>query len=54
MVALERVKRVVQLVFDGEIYSLAWVAAKNRLKRPQAAKATVEQPRQKKAKAIGK
>ena len=35
MQALHRLKRVVQLVFDGEMYSLAWIAAKNGLKRTQ-------------------
>lgn len=35
MQTLHRLKRVVQLVFDGEIYSLALIVAKNRLKRPQ-------------------
>jgi len=35
MQTLHRLKRVVQLIFDGEIYSLALIAAKNRLKRPQ-------------------
>ena len=35
MQTLHRLKRVVQLIFDGEIYSLAWIAAKNGLKRSQ-------------------
>ena len=35
MQTLHRLKRVVQLVFDGEIYSLALIVARNRLKRPQ-------------------
>lgn len=35
MQALQPLKRVVQLIFDGEIYSLAWIAAKNGLKRSQ-------------------
>ena len=35
MQTLHRLKRVVQLIFDGEIYSLALIAAKNGFRRPQ-------------------
>ncbi|HEY6348495.1 MAG TPA: hypothetical protein VI636_03695 [Candidatus Angelobacter sp.] len=45
-------KRVAQLIFDGEIYFLAWIAARNRLKRPNAAGAQIQQAAQKKAKAV--
>ena len=36
MQALHGLKRVVQLIFDGEIYSLAWIATRNGLKRPRS------------------
>ena len=43
MQTMHRLKRVVQLIFDGEIYSLALIAAKNGFKRPQLS-ATVVPP----------
>ena len=52
MQILLRVKRVAQLIFDGELYSLAWIVARSRLKRPNAAGVQVQQAAQKKAKAV--
>lgn len=52
MQILQRVKRVVQLVFDGEIYSLAWLAAKNSLKPPRNSGPQIVEAKQKKAKAV--
>lgn len=60
MQALHPLKRVVQLIFDGEIYSLAWIAAKNGLKRTQPPAPIAQSPAQsetiesktKKAKAV--
>jgi len=60
MQTLHRLKRVVQLIFDGEIYSLALIAAKNGLKRPHPSapvapslvKTDTMQTESKKAKAV--
>lgn len=52
MQILQGMKRVVQLICDREMYSLAWIAAKNELKRPQASASQVPQAEQKKAKAV--
>ncbi|HEY6249864.1 MAG TPA: hypothetical protein VI685_07865 [Candidatus Angelobacter sp.] len=52
MQILLRMKRVAQLIFDGEIYSLARIAAQNRLKKTYAPGPQVEPAKQKKAKAV--
>jgi len=55
MKTLQRLKRVAQLIFDGEIYLLAWIAVKNLIKRPHVSGSAPQQPvkmEQKKAKAM--
>jgi hypothetical protein len=55
MQILQPLKRVAKLVFDGEIFSLAWVTAANSLKRPSGAvavKPPEAPPEPKKASAV--
>jgi hypothetical protein len=45
------IKQLFDLVFDGEIFNLAWIAVKNKVTRPRLVEAVSQEP-QERAKAV--
>jgi hypothetical protein len=52
MQIFEWMKRAIQLVFDPEIYCLAWLAVRNQLRRPRSQDLASDQNKKKRAKAV--
>ena len=52
MQIFQRIKQVVLLIFDREIYWLAWLATRNQFKKPVGADEAAIQTEKKRAKAV--